>query len=74
MEAKTNGAPHEAIAPLAMDQHSGKSVGHSSTDVEKQGPMPEQQLQRKLNSRHLQFVAIGMSLGTRLPHLASLSR
>ncbi|KAF2676304.1 hypothetical protein K458DRAFT_492514 [Lentithecium fluviatile CBS 122367] len=57
-------APGETILPK-MDDKSQKSVAHSSSDVEKQirGP-PEDQLHRKLSSRHLQFVAIGGTVGT----------
>lgn len=55
-------APQEAIVPVAMDRDSEKSVAHSSSDIEKQGHPPTQQLQRKLKSRHLQFVAIGTSV------------
>jgi amino acid transporter len=44
-----------------MDNRSDKSQTFSSSDAEKQGSPPEEaQLQRKLSSRHLQFVAIGM--------------
>ncbi|OAL51836.1 histidine permease [Pyrenochaeta sp. DS3sAY3a] len=53
----------EGIVPK-MDHHSDKSVPHSSSDVEKQIPQPQEQLQRKLSSRHLQFVAIGGTVGT----------
>lgn len=51
----------EGIVPK-MDSHSDKSVPHSSSDVEKQISQPQEQLQRKLSSRHLQFVAIGESI------------
>lgn len=56
----TPAGPHqEAILPK-MDQRSDKSDVHSSSDIEKQAAAaPEAQLQRKLSSRHLQFVAIG---------------
>ncbi|KAF2195809.1 histidine permease, partial [Zopfia rhizophila CBS 207.26] len=47
-----------------MDRLSEKSVAHSSSDIEKQGHSPTQELQRKLKSRHLQFVAIGGTVGT----------
>jgi amino acid transporter len=47
-----------------MDQRSDKSVAHSSNDVEKQAAPPKDELQRKLSSRHLQFVAIGGTVGT----------
>jgi amino acid transporter len=47
-----------------MDNKSEKSVPHSSSDVEKQSKAPEDQLQRKLSGRHLQFVAIGGTVGT----------
>lgn len=43
-----------------MDNRSEKSQTHSSSDLEKQGAPTEAKLQRKLSSRHLQFVAIGM--------------
>ncbi|KAF2711592.1 arginine permease-like protein [Pleomassaria siparia CBS 279.74] len=47
-----------------MDQRSEKSVAQLTNDVEKQGTPEPQQLQRKLQSRHLQFVAIGGTVGT----------
>ncbi|KAJ4303256.1 lysine permease [Kalmusia sp. IMI 367209] len=47
-----------------MDNRSEKSQAHSLSDIEKQGPPQEAQLQRKLSSRHLQFVAIGGTVGT----------
>jgi amino acid transporter len=53
----------EEITPK-MDQRSDKSVAHSSNDVEKQAAPPKDELQRKLSSRHLQFVAIGGTVGT----------
>jgi amino acid transporter len=59
MEEKPAYAGPEAIAP--MDKASEKSLPHSASDMEKQAAPESQQLQRKLNSRHLQFVAIGMS-------------
>ena len=43
-----------------MDNKSEKSQTHSSSDAEKQVAPEEAKLQRKLSSRHLQFVAIGM--------------
>ena len=43
-----------------MDNKSEKSQTHSSSDLETQGAPAEAKLQRKLSSRHLQFVAIGM--------------
>jgi amino acid permease len=52
------GPPREGLFPK-MDNKSEKSVPHSSSDVEKQSKAPEDQLQRKLSGRHLQFVAIG---------------
>lgn len=42
-----------------MDNHSNKSVAHSVSDLEKQQTSQGDELQRKLSSRHLQFVAIG---------------
>ncbi|KAF2445971.1 histidine permease [Karstenula rhodostoma CBS 690.94] len=54
----------ESITPK-MDNVSDKSQTFSSGDAEKQGSPPEEaQLQRKLSSRHLQFVAIGGTVGT----------
>ena len=53
----------EEITPK-MDQRSDKSVSHSASDVEKQAAPPKDELQRKLSSRHLQFVAIGGTVGT----------
>ena len=53
----------EEITPK-MDQRSDKSVSHSASDVEKQTAPPKDELQRKLSSRHLQFVAIGGTVGT----------
>jgi amino acid transporter len=52
------GASPDSVSPK-MDDRSQKSVPHSSSDLEKQSKAPEDQLQRKLSSRHLQFVAIG---------------
>jgi amino acid transporter len=49
------------IAPK-MDNHSSKSVAHSGADLEKQDTPQVDALQRKLSSRHLQFVAIGESI------------
>ncbi|KAF2011952.1 histidine permease [Aaosphaeria arxii CBS 175.79] len=49
------------IAPVA-DRHSEKSISQSN-DMEKQ-TAETAQLQRKLKSRHLQFVAIGGTVGT----------
>ena len=49
------------IAPAPMDHISVKSAGQSSGDLEKQGSVQNGELQRKLSSRHLQFVAIGTS-------------
>jgi amino acid transporter len=48
----------------AMDHRSDKSATHSTHDVEKHTPPPKEELQRKLSSRHLQFVAIGGTVGT----------
>lgn len=53
----------EGIIPK-MDNQSTKSVPLSSNDVEKQSGAPNQGLERKLSSRHLQFVAIGGTVGT----------
>lgn len=62
MEDKSaRNGPQEDIVPVAMDRSSEKSVGHSSGDLEKQAPAQNGELQRKLTSRHLQFVAIGRS-------------
>jgi amino acid transporter len=46
------------------DFTSDKSVPHSSGDVEKQASITEEGLKRNLSSRHLQFVAIGGTVGT----------
>lgn len=50
----------DAVLPN-VDNRSEKSQTHSSSDMEKQASPPEAKLQRKLSSRHLQFVAIGKS-------------
>jgi amino acid transporter len=55
--AATQGA--DDIVPK-MDNHSSKSVANSASDLEKQQTPQGDELQRKLSSRHLQFVAIGM--------------
>jgi amino acid transporter len=55
--AATQGA--DDIVPK-MDNHSSKSVTNSASDLEKQQTPQGDELQRKLSSRHLQFVAIGM--------------
>ncbi|KAF2640111.1 histidine permease [Massarina eburnea CBS 473.64] len=55
--------PQDSITPK-METGSAKLAIHSSSDVEKQGEPVEEQLQRKLSSRHLQFVAIGGTVGT----------
>ncbi|KAF1361775.1 arginine permease-like protein [Lizonia empirigonia] len=47
-----------------MDNHSSKSVANSASDLEKQDAPQVDELQRKLSSRHLQFVAIGGTVGT----------
>ncbi|KAJ4338221.1 lysine permease [Ascochyta clinopodiicola] len=47
-----------------LDNHSSKSVAHSASDLEKQDAPHSDELQRKLSSRHLQFVAIGGTVGT----------
>lgn len=54
------------MTPKGDDYQSDKSVAHSTSDVEKQTAAPDAngQLQRKLSSRHLQFVAIGGTVGT----------
>lgn len=62
MEGKTEGAPKDGIVPV-LDRSSEKSITHSSSDIEKQAPFQTQQLERKLKSRHLQFVAIGTCTG-----------
>ncbi|KAH6643599.1 histidine permease [Boeremia exigua] len=54
---------HDDIAPK-MDNHSGKSVARSTSDLEKQQTPQDDALKRKLSSRHLQFVAIGGTVGT----------
>jgi amino acid transporter len=66
MEAKSQatGAPQETITPAPRDNISEKTDVHSSSDLEKQLTPHEPQLQRKLKSRHLQFVAIGGTVGT----------
>jgi amino acid transporter len=51
------------IMPKTADGGSQKSFPESS-DVEKQTAPEQPELQRKLNSRHLQFVAIGGTVGT----------
>ncbi|RMZ69599.1 arginine permease [Pyrenophora seminiperda CCB06] len=57
-------ASAQEITPT-MDHRSDKSVTHLGSDVEKQTAAPaEGELQRKLSSRHLQFVAIGGTVGT----------
>ncbi|KAF1945855.1 histidine permease [Clathrospora elynae] len=53
----------EGIVPK-MDHQSDKSVAQISSDVEKQIDAPKDELHRKLSSRHLQFVAIGGTVGT----------
>jgi amino acid transporter len=53
----------EGVLPKG-DYQSEKSVPHSSSDVEKQTAAPEEGLKRNLSSRHLQFVAIGGTVGT----------
>lgn len=53
----------DAVLPN-VDNRSEKSQTHSSSDMEKQASPPEAKLQRKLSSRHLQFVAIGGTVGT----------
>jgi amino acid transporter len=53
----------EGVLPKG-DYHSDKSVPRSSGDVEKQTTAPGEGLQRNLSSRHLQFVAIGGTVGT----------
>ncbi|KAF2001326.1 histidine permease [Amniculicola lignicola CBS 123094] len=57
--------PSEDISPKAMEHNpEKKSVTSSSDDVEKQPLQASQELHRKLKSRHLQFVAIGGTVGT----------
>ncbi|KAH8724427.1 amino acid permease/ SLC12A domain-containing protein [Phaeosphaeriaceae sp. PMI808] len=53
----------EGVLPKG-DYRSDKSIPHSSSDVEKQTAAPEEGLKRNLSSRHLQFVAIGGTVGT----------
>ncbi|KAH3919932.1 hypothetical protein HBI56_032810 [Parastagonospora nodorum] len=53
----------EGILPKG-DSRSEKSVPQSSSDVEKQTAVHEDGLKRNLSSRHLQFVAIGGTVGT----------
>lgn len=53
MEDKT-----QDITSKAAD--AGSQQSYNNADVEKQTAPETQELQRKLNSRHLQFVAIGM--------------
>lgn len=53
MDGKT-----DDITSKAAD--SGSQESYNNADVEKQTAPETNQLQRKLNSRHLQFVAIGM--------------
>jgi len=54
-----------AIAPVEEKSgnggtHSCGASGHSGDDVEKKGASEFPQLQRRLKSRHLQMIAIGM--------------
>ncbi|KAL6710455.1 lysine permease [Coniothyrium glycines] len=54
-----------AAEDIVSKEGSTKSVAHSSNDIEKQSAdAPNGELQRKLSSRHLQFVAIGGTVGT----------
>jgi len=53
----------EGVLPKG-DYHSDKSVPRSSSDVEKQTSIQGEGLKRNLSSRHLQFVAIGGTVGT----------
>ncbi|KAF2730121.1 histidine permease [Polyplosphaeria fusca] len=64
MEVQPANAPQGETIDKAGDRASQKSLGHSSHDLEKQTTPPPQELQRKLQSRHLQFVAIGGTVGT----------
>ena len=61
--ATASGPLSQSITPK-MDDKSVKSQSRSSSDMEKQEPVVEAKLQRKLSSRHLQFVAIGGTVGT----------
>jgi amino acid transporter len=62
MKEKTeNVGPEEPITSMAYGG-SQKSLPNPESDVEKQVAPEGQQLQRKLKSRHLQFVAIGIYL------------
>ncbi|OAL01184.1 hypothetical protein IQ06DRAFT_325818 [Phaeosphaeriaceae sp. SRC1lsM3a] len=54
----------EGVFAKKDDHYSDKSVPHSSSDVEKQTATGEEGLKRHLSSRHLQFVAIGGTVGT----------
>ncbi|KAF2115420.1 histidine permease [Lophiotrema nucula] len=56
--------PQEQQVSKAQDTMSEKTVAHSSGDLEKQDTPQPHELQRKLKSRHLQFVAIGGTVGT----------
>jgi amino acid transporter len=53
----------DAIVPK-MDNYSDKSVARSTSDLEKQETPQADELQRKLSSRHLQFVAIGAHIAS----------
>ncbi|PSN61484.1 hypothetical protein BS50DRAFT_152542 [Corynespora cassiicola Philippines] len=63
MDVNPANGPSDEITPK-MSGHSVKSAAHSGSDLEKQASPQEGQLQRKLKSRHLQFVAIGGTVGT----------
>jgi amino acid transporter len=54
-----NVGPDDAVTPMGAYGVSDKSLPNSTSDMEKQTAPEGQQLQRKLKSRHLQFVAIG---------------
>ncbi|KAL5118446.1 lysine permease [Pleosporales sp. CAS-2024a] len=53
----------EGVLPKS-DHPSDKCVSHSSSDMEKQAAAHEHGLKRNMSSRHLQFVAIGGTVGT----------
>jgi amino acid transporter len=61
-EKAANVGPDEAITSMPGYGGSQKSLPGSGSDIEKQVAPEGQQLQRKLKSRHLQFVAIGIYL------------
>ncbi|KAF2272166.1 uncharacterized protein EI97DRAFT_437159 [Westerdykella ornata] len=65
MEDKTTKyGPQDDLPAVAGDRISQKSLPQSTRDIEKQTAPEDAQLHRKLGSRHLQFVAIGGTIGT----------